>query len=250
MRNLFDWLLFSSDFSAAALKQGFTSEVLLETEDGKILAWEREPTQPGPVVYLSAGIHGDEPAGPLALLELMESGTFSHCVHWLICPALNPGGLAVGRRENRAGVDLNRDYLQSRSLETAAHIAWLKRHPVPEIFISFHEDWESTGFYFYEINCGEDCPQRARAILSAVSEVLPPEPCEVIDGHAVREPGWIFHCAEADLPDEWPEAIYMAKQGCALSYTLESPSQASLPERAKAHMLGFREIMSQHGLDV
>jgi hypothetical protein len=53
----------------------------------------------------------------------------------------------------------------------------------------------------------------------------------------VREPGWIFHEAEADFPDLWPEAIFMAKLGCPLSFTLETPSLArTLDQRISAHL--------------
>lgn len=232
---------FFTEFSSAAGRHGFVPHLLLDTPDGPLMAWERECE--GPLVYLSAGIHGDEPAGPLAALEMMENGFFSENIHWVICPALNPGGLALGRRENRQGIDLNRDYFLQSSLEVAAHSRWLSRLEVPDVFISLHEDWESKGFYFYEINLGEDRPDRAAAILSAVSAHFCPEPGPEIDGHDIREPGWIYHCAEADLPDSWPEAIFLAKRGCPLSFTFETPSKASLPVRVAAHIAGLHSLL-------
>lgn len=210
MRELFDLQSFYRDFAKAADQGGFRGEVLLEMEDGPLMAWEKVGN--GPVVYLSAGMHGDEPAGPLAALEMMERGVFDDNRHWLICPVMNPGGLALHTRENREGKDLNRDYLKMETLEVAAHIRWLDRRPVPDLFVSLHEDWESTGFYFYEINCGNDRPEVAEAIFSATSVVMPVEPEVFIDGHEVREAGWIFHCPDADVPDHWPEAIYLAKK--------------------------------------
>lgn len=241
MPDLFDWPSFLPLFSRAADREGFTPEVLLDTEDGPIMAWERMGQ--GAPVYLSAGIHGDEPAGPLAALNLMENGVFPADRHCIVCPALNPGGLAVHSRENRNGSDLNRDYLLKSTLEIAAHTRWLDRNPVPGLFVSLHEDWESEGFYFYEINLGRDDPQRASDLLAAVSTHFPTEPGPEIDGHEVRGPGWIFHCAEADLPDSWPEAIYLAKRGCPLSFTFETPSKANLPDRVAAHVSGFRELL-------
>lgn len=240
----FKWPEFLDDFAESAAMQGFGSEVILETEDGAMVAWERASRGDGPQIYLSAGIHGDEPAGPLAALELMKSGAFSEDVHWLICPALNPGGLALGTRENRQECDLNRDYFLRESLEVAAHARWLTRDRVPDVFISLHEDWESKGFYFYEINLREDEPERAASVLSAVSPHFEPEPGPEIDGHEVREPGWIFHCAEADLPDEWPEAIFLAKRGCPLSFTLETPSQQALDSRVNAHIAAFKQLLN------
>lgn len=241
MRDLFDWPSFLGDFSSAATRHGFSTEILLETKDGSLVAYERAGS--GPLIYLSSGIHGDEPAGPLALLEMMERGDFAENFHWLICPALNPGGLAIHTRENREGIDLNRDYLQLRSLEVAAHTRWLARHRVPDVFVSFHEDWETIGFYFYEINCAADNQARAEAILAGVAPHFPHEPGAEIDGHEVRAPGWIFHCAEADLPESWPEAIYLAKNGCPLSFTFETPSQSALSERTLAHVAAFQELL-------
>lgn len=206
------------------------------------MAWERAGS--GPPVYLSAGIHGDEPAGPLALLALMEEGFFPDGRHFIVCPALNPSGLALGTRENAEGKDLNRDYLKRSSVETEVHARWLDEKPLPGLFISLHEDWETSGFYLYEINLGADRPHRVAALLAAVEEIFPPESGPEIDGHEVRAAGWIFHACEADLPDEWPEAIHLAKRGCPLSYTLETPSCARLGDRVAAHLAAVRSLLS------
>jgi len=245
MGDVFDWPTFRSDFSRAAAGQGFTPHILLETEDGPIIAWERGGEEPP--IYLSAGIHGDEPAGPLAALKLMEEGAFPVGRHCMICPALNPGGLVLNTRENRQGADLNRDYVHRSSPETAAHILWLSSRPVPGLFVSLHEDWETQGFYFYEINLGEDDARRASDLLVAVSAHFPAEPGSEIDGHAVRSEGWIFHRAEADLPDSWPEAIWLAKRGCPLSFTFETPSKAPLDDRIAAHVAGVRTLLMDWG---
>ncbi|MDP4626095.1 MAG: M14 family metallocarboxypeptidase [Akkermansiaceae bacterium] len=245
MPEIFDWRTFPEEFSAAATACGFLSEIIAETEDGSVMAWERAGGEQR--VYISAGIHGDEPSGPLALLGMMKSGFFSDEITWMICPALNPGGLALGTRENRSRIDLNRDYLVHDSLEVAAHSRWLSRRPAPDLFISLHEDWETEGFYFYEINLGEDRPERAAAILAAVKPFFPAEPGPEIDDHEVREDGWICHCAEADLPKSWPEAIYLAKNGCELSFTLETPSSMDLAKRVSAHQAAIAEIL-RHSL--
>ncbi|MFN0127609.1 MAG: M14 family metallocarboxypeptidase [Verrucomicrobiales bacterium] len=192
--------------------------------------------------YLSAGIHGDEPAGPLAALELLRAGAFDHGC-WRLCPALNPTGLAAGTRDTADGIDLNRDYWHRRSREVRAHADWLKSRPCPSLFLSLHEDWEYPGFYFYEINLGDDRPERAEAIRAAVSPWLPAEASPLIDGHAVRGLGWIFHAAEADLAEQWPEAIFLAKRGCPLSITYETPTGSPLATRIAAHVAGVQAVL-------
>ena len=228
-----DWQDYQTAFRGAAEAAGFSATLLADLEAGPLVAWERPGN--GPRVYLSAGIHGDEPAGPLALLELLRQGFFTSPVQWSVCPMLNPSGLVASSRGNACGVDLNRDYWLRSTLEVIAHALWLDARPTPDLFISLHEDWESAGFYFYEINLGADDPRRAHRILDAVRPWFPPEPGPEIDGHESREPGWIYHAAEPDLPEGWPEAIYLAKKGCPISFTFETPSHASLEQRVSAH---------------
>jgi protein MpaA len=238
MSDLFHWPDFLPAFRRVAEDGGFAKKILTETAAGPLAAWTR--LSAGPRVYLSAGIHGDEPAGPLALLELMHAGFFVPGIDWAICPALNPTGLAGGHRENAAGIDLNRDYLLRSTPEVIAHAAWLEANASPALFLSLHEDWEAGGFYFYEINLGEDEPCRADEILEAVGPWFPPDPGHLIDGHSPRGPGWIFHAAEADVPEGWPEAIFIAKHGCPLSFTFETPSHAALADRVAAHCAAVR----------
>ena len=232
MQHAFHWADFLPAFAKAAEARGFAACTLMETAAGPLQTWERAGT--GPTVYLSSGIHGDEPAGPLALLDLLAGRLFDEDCHWLLCPALNPTGLAAGSRDNEAGIDLNRDYRLVRSPEVATHRTWLASQPRPEFFLSLHEDWEATGFYLYEINLGRDVPHRARGIVDAVRPWFPPEAGPEIDGHSPREAGWIYHEAEADVPDGWPEAIHLAKLGCSLSFTFETPSHATLASRVAA----------------
>lgn len=229
-----DWAAFLTEFRAASEGAGFCEVPLGTFSAGPLLAWDKPGK--GPRVYLSAGMHGDEPAGPLALLEMIRQGFFELPFAWSICPALNLSGLIAGTRENAEGVDLNRDYWQRATPEIIAHAAWLESRPAPEMFISLHEDWESSGFYFYEINLGEDRPERAQSILSAVEKWFPREAGPIIDGHAARAPGWIYHAAEPDLPQGWPEAIFLAKIGCPVSFTFETPSHAALDLRIAAHV--------------
>ncbi len=232
---------FLDDFRREAAARGFSCETLLETAAGPLLGFTGPGS--GEAAYLSAGIHGDEPAGPLAALELLKAGAFDDGRAWTLCPAVNPTGLAAGTRDNADGLDLNRDYLRRVTPEVRAHAAWLESRPMPARFLSLHEDWETTGFYFYEINLGQDRPDRSRAILDAVSPWFPPEPEARIDDHDVRAPGWIYHEARADFPDHWPEAIFLAESGCPLSFTFETPSTAALDDRIQAHVAATRAAL-------
>ncbi len=223
--------------------RGFLREEICMTDAGPIVAWSRFEGKDLPTVYLSAGMHGDEPAGPLAVEAFWrEADTCG--VNWLVCPMLNPTGIRARSRDNAQGLDMNRDYLIRQSQEVNAHAAWLERQVVPDLLLSLHEDWETEGFYFYEISLHDDHPQRAREILEAVRVHCPIEQNAVIDDHDVREQGWIHHEPQADFPDSWPEAIFLAKRGCPLSFTFETPSCAiPLEQRIAAHGAAIRAAL-------
>jgi hypothetical protein len=229
----FDWPAFLPAFREAAQSAGFSESQLSSTDAGPLSVWTRH--QDGPRVYISAGIHGDEPAGPMALLQLMRAGFFADEIHWTLCPALNPNGLSMQQRENADGIDLNRDYWKRQTAEVRAHTDWLSQQPAPDRFLSLHEDWETRGFYLYEINLGDDQPSRIQKILNAVDPWFHAEDADLIDDHLPRGPGWIYHGSDPDIPTGWPEAIFLAKHGCPLSFTFETPSQAALENRVAAH---------------
>jgi len=234
-----DWHAFLREWSQVSALRGFESEMFGEVGGFPLLASSKgDPSQPS--IYLSSGIHGDEPSGPQALLGLLNEDFFDDRFHWLICPTLNPTGLEAGTRENSRGIDLNRDYCLCESEEVSSHLAWLKEQEIPQLFLSLHEDWESSGFYYYEINLGGAVPDY-QELLAAAAPYFPPEPESLIDGHEVTEPGWIHHSEHPDLPEGWPEAIYLAKMGCPISLTFETPSSMVLRKRVGCHKSLVRE---------
>jgi len=136
---------------AAGAKAGFRSESFGSAGSFPLVAMTRRTGGPRPRIYLSAGIHGDEPAPPLALLSLIEAGEFDARATWFIGPLLNREGIARGTRENASGTDLNRDYRHLESAEVRSHVRWLERQPNFDLAVCVHEDWESTGFYLYQV---------------------------------------------------------------------------------------------------
>lgn len=222
-------------FDQAAQEKGFSKEEITPS----IPAYSRRGT--GPLVLLSAGIHGDEPASPLAALEFLSSNP-SPDFSWLLTPLLNPTGLAAGTRENHEGLDLNRDYHQPQSSEVQAHCAWLERQATPDLFIALHEDYDATGFYFYEIQTGGH-PSLHSQIFEKIRPHLPIEPGPLIDGRESSGEGWFFR---DDLPalsefvaqeGGYPEALFLAQKGCPLSLTFETPTHAApLKTRISAHL--------------
>jgi hypothetical protein len=221
-------------FSLAGRAAGFRVEQYGEIDGFPLIALTKRAPGKRPRIYLSAGMHGDEPAPPLTLLALLETGFFDDRATWFICPVLNPTGLVRGTRENATGHDLNRDFLDVRATETRAQIDWLQRQPPFHLTLCIHEDWESTGYYLYELNPHQR-PSLANPILEAVREYCPIDEAPVIDGRTTAAPGIIRPIDDPLLRETWPEAIYLRAHHTTISYTLESPSAFPLEHRITAH---------------
>lgn len=228
-----DPVVVATRFAEAGRLAGFRTERYGETAAGPLVALTKRTPGPRPRIYLSAGIHGDEPAPPLALLELLEAGVFDSRANWFLCPMLNPTGLARGVRENNDGLDLNRDYKDLQSAEIRAHVAWLQRQPCFTVTLSVHEDWESTGYYLYELN-PEQRLSLAESIIAAVAPICAIDHSPLIDG---RESigGILRPISDPLLREKWPESIYLRFQHTTLTYTIESPSSLPLAQRIAAH---------------
>ena len=223
----YDHVVYSKKVDEMLQRAGAEAEVFAEVEGHQLIGYSliRENLPSGknlPLVYLSTGVHGDEPAGPESLLYLLEKGLLDKELSFYICPMLNPLGFELGTRENAQGKDLNRDYFHLKNAEVLGHVKWLEKQmskAVPDLFISLHEDWESEGFYFYEINLVDNestSLKRYDHMVKKIEAVMPMEQAELIDDHEIRELGWIYHHSEADFIECWPEAIYMAKNGLSL----------------------------------
>lgn len=192
-------------------------------------------------VYISTGIHGDEPAGPLAARQLLREDAWPASMDLWMCPCINPTGFALNRRENREGLDLNRQYLEPEAAETIAHIAWLKRQPTFDLCLCLHEDWESHGFYLYELNPDYQT-SLAEAMIARIGEVCPVDQSEVIEDRPAHN-GVIRPSIDPRTRPQWPEAFFLLRHKTRLSYTLEAPSDFPLPVRVAALVAGVNTAL-------
>tara|TARA_R100000027_G_scaffold391_7_gene519 strand:- start:10118 stop:10921 length:804 start_codon:yes stop_codon:yes gene_type:complete len=193
-----------------------------------------------PLLYLSTGVHGDEPAGPLAIERALAADSFSYDFGWVIFPVLNPTGLEKGTRETEKGIDLNRDYRYLRAPESRAHRELLAtRNWQFHAALGLHEDWEARGGYLYEHN-REALPNPCQALLSVLEENVGIDASGEIDGWPTTSPGLIHPPSDSGLRDHWPEQIYLLKYHTQMSYTVETPSEFDLERRIAAHSEAIR----------
>ncbi len=231
----------------AAHQHGWIAEVFHKRENFKWFAFHRPAfpiPHPHPTcrLYISAGIHGDEPAGPLAALKLIQRNRWPAGAEIFLLPCLNPAGFTLNQRENADGVDLNRDYRNPKAAETLAHIAWLERQPQFDLYLCLHEDWESHGFYLYEQN-PDSKPSLAATMIEAVKTVCPVDGSETIEGRPAQ--GGVIHpkLDPATRPD-WPEALYLISRKSRQGYTLEAPSDFPIAMRVNALVTAVAAAMN------
>ncbi len=233
------------DTEAAARDHGWTIETFHESCDFKWFAFHRAAkiaVDHRPRIYISAGIHGDEPASPRTALKLLQENHWPDNLAITLLPCLNPIGFVANKRENYGGLDLNRDYRNTRSAEIAAHIRWLEQQPRFDLYLCLHEDWESHGFYLYEQN-PDAHPSLADPIIAAVAKVCPIDPSAEIEGRPAKNGIIRPNINPAERPD-WPEALYLISHKSRQGYTLEAPSDFPLDTRITALTTATRTAVS------
>jgi len=160
----------------------------------------------------------------------------------VVLPVLESDGFVLNRRENDQGIDLNRQYRHRETAETCAHIAWLERQPQFDLCLCLHEDWESHGFYIYELN-PEKRPSLAENMVARIAEVCPIDPSEIIEDRPARN-GIIRPNLDPATRPQWAEAFYLIVNKTKLSYTLEAPSDFPLTARVNALVAGVNAALA------
>ncbi|HTV39191.1 MAG TPA: M14 family metallocarboxypeptidase [Candidatus Sulfotelmatobacter sp.] len=223
-----------ADVPVAAQQHGWDLEVFFKVAEFDLFALRRDSriSAGRRRIYISAGIHGDEPASPLAALKLLQENRWPDNAELWLCPCLNPVGFTLNTRENGSGIDLNRGYLNPVAPEITAHISWLERQPQFDLTIMLHEDWESNGFYLYEQN-PDARPSYAEKIIEAVEKVCPIDRSETIEGRPAKN-GILRPNLDPCSRPNWPEAFYLITHKTRQSYTVEAPSDFPMEARVNA----------------
>ena len=229
------------DIRDRATACGWSPDAIPAPSPLELPAFRLSRRQPRRRIYLSTGIHGDEPAGPLAVRALIHENAWPDDVDLWLCPCLNPTGFAANRRENAQGFDLNRQYLHLEAGETCAHVDWLQRQPDFDVAICLHEDWESLGFYLYELN-PDNRPSHSEEMIRRVANVCPIDLSPEIEGRPASG-GIVRPVTDPLLRPQWPEAFWLLTHKTRHSYTLEAPSDFPLETRVNALVTAVRVIL-------
>jgi predicted deacylase len=204
-----------------------------------------------PAVVISAGVHGDEPAAPWALLSVVRDGLLDPRFAYRIWPCLNPSGYAAFTRGNAEGDDVNRSFSRGGTTPEARAVLTANRDRRFILTLDMHEDFEASGWYVYEPLRPGFAPKYAPLIVRALDDAgiaaealdttfdlgLPPGflPDEVY----VAQRGAVLVDYEAELRafDGLPGSLASMYRGTPAALTFESPRPRPWDERIAAHRL-------------
>ena len=186
--------------------------------------------------YVSAGIHGDEPAGPAALALWAEAHLAALVrtggLPLFILPCLNPWGLVENRRSDPKGRDLNRAF--HRKVSPVRELMRLIADERFALGVALHEDYDARGMYLYEIN---DAPPDLGAALLRVcrSKAMGIDPRRTIEEFPFKE-GLLRRRVLPEDVTMQPEALAVYPRNTSHFITFETPSEFGLAHRVRAHV--------------
>ena len=194
-------------------------------------------------VLLTAGVHGDEPAGVEALRHFLETQQYQAwpATTFTLLPCLNPWGYEHDVREGPAGKDLNRAY--RRTPRSTPEVSAVKQALGTQRFalaLDLHEDCDAAGFYAWEAPAPS---AMGEAIIAAVGQVGPITPDGKIEGFAVRDglmraPGFLgrYLALVVRLMPIWTLGTYQWRHHAPQQCTFETPTGPPLAQRAAMHL--------------
>ena len=191
-------------------------------------------------LYLSAGVHGDEPGGSEGLLAWAESNV-NHLRHLplLIFPCLNPWGLTNNQRVDAEGNDLNRSFHRRLPVISAIKRVVGKRQFAATVHL--HEDFDGEGLYLYELSRGEGWGE---GLLDATRPILATDPRKKIDRWRAKNALIRRKIRKADFRVlGHPEAIWLYFGHSDRTFTTETPSEFALERRVAAQVALVAEIV-------
>lgn len=212
-----------------------------------------EDPSASPSVYLSGGIHGDEPAGVWAILDFLErfadNSPETRATSFMVFPCLNPYGFDHGTRANGDGIDLNRRFRLSLRTAEVRSVTDSVGGTRFDFSMELHEDVDASAFYMYElVQSGE--PPWGRRIIDRLRVDFPIHDSNEIEGSSAHD-GLIFRNADQasfrNLMEErsdWPQAFFHFKNGTRRSFTTETPITLSPDERVRIHLTALETAIS------
>lgn len=211
-----------------------------------------------PLISISAGVHGDEPAASWALLAIVRDGLLDARFAYRLWPCLNPSGYAAGTRENAEGDDVNRSFSRGGTTPESRAVFTANRDRRFVFALDLHEDFEAGGCYVYEPLRPGFTPYFADRVVAALDDAgLPVQTLH--DGYELGAPpgadadamyrlsrGTVLVDYETELRvfDGLPGSIALMYRGTPAALTFESPVPRAWEVRIAAHRIAVTAALA------
>jgi protein MpaA len=220
---------------SAARLAGWRIQELTTAGSWPVLAIESPAAADGATggLYVSAGMHGDEPAAAWGMLHWFEARGKSMAIHPVaLVPCFNPHGLTANTRTDHQGEDLNRQFHRDDHPLVTAWRHWLNNRRFA-LGLCLHEDYDARGTYCYEL-AQRGSPPLADQLLAACESLIPREPRSRIEGRRASR-GLIRRTTPPTGLPGLPEAVALHLHHAPHNLTFETPSEFCLHDRIRAH---------------
>jgi protein MpaA len=203
----------------------------------------RGPNSSDPIrLGIFAAIHGDEPAGTLALVEfLVDLQTYPELAeNYMICayPVCNPTGFEDNIRNARGGGDLNREFWKHSAEPEVRLLEQELRTRHFHGIIQLHADDTSHGLYGFARGATLT-KELLRPALDKAGAVLPLNRNPNIDGFAALD----------GIIDDQYEGVLAAPaemEPMPFEIVFETPQLAPLPQQVAALDVFLREVLAEY----
>ena len=195
-------------------------------------------------VLISAGIHGDDPAGVETVCAFLENELYKNFLkdwEFTILPCINPTGYDAGTRNNQDDIDLNRTFKEEQVPREVAFVKRILEHPY-HLDLELHEYVDSPGYYVYQKDHSAPLSSLGRTILDRVERIHPLNMAEDIEG-TPADRGLLSRLSDPGEMEWWPMALYAYKRGCRHVFTLETSPALPMDRRIKAHLEAIRAAL-------
>lgn len=214
-------------------------------------------------VLLSAGVHGDEPAGVFATLEFLEkhAAEYKDRFRFFVFPCVNPSGFEADQLESSGGQNINRSFKkETPSAEARLVMEQLaKWNRIFAFAMDMHEIppyWADEGFtekdnphaaYLYETHV-DKTKRIGRAMIDALPKGTEVSQWPKIYGD-VADRGLVSY-PEGNLNKVYAEATtldgYVQGRFSPHTFTNETPTDWALEKRIRTQLSWLRTALDKH----
>jgi protein MpaA len=190
-----------------------------------------EPKNHKKTACFSAGIHGEEIAGPLAIIDFIKEIKKPKYTKIIILPVAAPEAFDKKTRSIKGQENINRLFCNNSKKENKILISAIEKEKI-DFFHALHEDYEAEDFYMYNFQKNRYEEKIYLKIIKLASKYFKINNAKKIENLPALK-GRIINIQDGSFEDK----VY--RNGAKYSMCTETPMKQRLKKRIKAN----KEIM-------